>query len=148
MNVKIRKWALKHRDLAYPERTDVVSGNFSIAQYFADADASERGIHRGYFAIFENITVADLFYGNVEFPVDDEWLDIVSKIGDLDEEKYSNEMYLLLKDFRLRVLAGEDMDTVDKEISRKMEEVATRNNDGSHNMKMYEEDKKLCKEIR
>ncbi len=136
--MKISKWDLKHKEWAYPERQDVVSGNFSIAQFFEDACAYDSGVYQGYFACYENINLYDLFYGDALIPIDEvEWQDLVSKIGDLNEEDYSKEMYLLLKDFRLRVLAGEDIDVVDRDISKKMEEVATRNEDGSHNMKMY-----------
>lgn len=130
---KLTKRQIKQVGVLFPEKTDIVKGNFSYYQYIQDVNAFRQGKLQGYFADYEDIDL-NILFGNVPYEEthDPEFAELVKRTGDLDNPTYDREIALLHKEFKDRIFAGEDIETVDIDISAKMEELATRNLDGSH----------------
>ena len=123
----------------FPNQFDVVSDDFSYAKYIDDVDAFRKGILQGYLEDYQAVPIIlydedkDKFLDNSIPYISESFAAALEKIGNIDILDYEREISLLHDEFVSRILAGEDLATVDKEISLKMVELATRNNDGTHN---------------
>lgn len=139
----ISKRNLKMKVGLFPEKFDVVKGNFSYASYFEDACATEKGIYEGYFKGTDKIDLIEMVSNDdYELPKElaDDWTDDLKlRFGNLNDADYVREMKCLSHEFVSRILAGEDINSVDIDISKRMEKLAIRNEDGSYNMRLYED---------
>lgn len=137
--VKLTKKEMKNIHRLFPDKTDIVSDKFSYIRYIKDVNAYRNGILQGYLEDFPNIDLKYYFYGEGEQLLDNElptpdskYEMLLSKTGDLDIREYEEEIELLHKEFVSRILNNEDPIQVDADISQRMTELATRNQDGTH----------------
>ena len=132
---KMTKEMMKKVGLFFPSKHDVVkSDNFSYAQYIEDVNAFRKGLLQGYLEDYQDVPIYKDGYLDNSFSYKSERFDaLVARLGDLDIDDYEREIKTLHNEFVERILAGEKLDVVDREVSLKMQELATRNIDGTHN---------------
>ena len=142
-NKKMSKTKMNNVGNFFPNQFDVVQDDFSYAKYIEDVDAFRKGILQGYLEDYRDVPILlyeedqDEFLDN-SVPYNGERFDmLLERIGNIDIDVYEKEISDLHDEFVSRVLAGEDLATVDREVSLKMQELATRNIDGTHNNTIY-----------
>ena len=142
-NKKMSKRKMNNVGNFFPNQFDVVQDDFSYAKYIEDVDAFRKGILQGYLEDYQDVPILlyeedqDEFLDN-SVPYNGERFDmLLERIGNIDINVYEKEISDLHDEFVSRVLAGEDLATVDREVSLKMQELATRNIDGTQNNTIY-----------
>lgn len=122
--------------LLFPAKYKAVEDDFSYAKYIEDVNAFRDKMLEGYFEDYVDI---DIFGDEKEEMLDNsspnfnsKFYQMIKKTGDLDHQVYEEEIEKLHHEFVARILAGEDLNTVDRDISTKMHNLATKNNDGTY----------------